>query len=334
MNAIPCIDVAGLVDETSVQQVADQIGTACRESGFFYIVGHGVRASLVQQLEAQCQEFFAWKTERKLDIRMEKGGLAWRGYFPVGSELTSGQPDQKEGIYFGSELDGSHPKVEANEPMHGPNLFPEIPGMRETVLEYIDALTQLGHRLMQAIALSLELPKTYFQQHLTFDPLILFRVFHYPPLLEAAKSEQWSVGEHTDYGLLTILRQDESGGLQVKSQGKWIDAPPIADSFVCNIGDMLDRMTAGTYRSTAHRVRNPGTKGRLSFPFFFDPSFDAKIHPIKTAATADNNLKQDGSGRWDRESVHDFDGTYRDYVLRKVAKVFPDLAKQVDAQDC
>jgi isopenicillin N synthase-like dioxygenase len=321
MNDIPIIDVSPLIDAADPGEVADQIGRACRDSGFFYIIGHGVDVELMQRLENHSREFFEWTVERKLDIRMEKGGLAWRGYFPVGNELTSGQPDQKEGLYFGSELDGSHEKVAANVPLHGPNLFPNIPGMRETVLEYIEALTSLGHQLMQAIAVSLELEQDYFRQELTFDPLILFRIFNYPALNES-NAQQWSVGEHTDYGLLTILRQDESGGLQVKSQNSWIDAPPIADSFVCNIGDMLDRMTGGTYRSTAHRVRNPSSTGRLSLPFFFDPSFDAKIQPIRTASTCN-----DESDRWDRENVHDFEGTYGDYILKKVARVFPQLAR-------
>src|SRR5262249_62071536 len=90
----------------------------------------------------------------------------------------------------------------------------------------------------------------------------------------------WGVGEHTDYGLLTILKQDDAGGLQVKVQAEWVDAPPVPDAFVCNIGDMLDRLTGGRYRSTPHRVRNLSGRARLSFPFFFDPNFNATVAPI------------------------------------------------------
>src|SRR5207247_6938094 len=93
----------------------------------------------------------------------------------------------------------------------------------------------------------------------------------------------WGVGEHTDYGLLTILLQDDAGGLEVRSRSRWIPAPPVPGSFVCNIGDMLDRMTRGLYRSTPHRVRNPAPRDRLSFPFFFDPSFFARVRPIEFA---------------------------------------------------
>lgn len=149
---------------------------------------------------------------------------------------------------------------------------------------------------------------------------MLFRVFHDPPLPDSApEGSTWSVGEHTDYGLLTMLRQDKIGGLQIKSGGHWIDAPPIENSYVCNIGDMLERMTGGLFRSTPHRVRNRSSRGRLSFPFFFDPNWDAEIRPIRTPETAQ------ASTRWDGENVFDFSGTYGEYILRKVARVFPDL---------
>jgi isopenicillin N synthase-like dioxygenase len=133
------------------------------------------------------------------------------------------------------------------------------------------------------------------------------------------------VGEHTDYGLLTILKQDESGGLQVKSQSRWIEAHPIPGSFVCNIGDMLDRLTGGLYHSTPHRARNVSGRDRLSFPFFFDPNFNATIEPLPLGhITID-----DRDERWDQVSVHEFSGTYGDYLLNKVSKVFPQLRRDV-----
>lgn len=246
--------------------VAKQIHQACRDTGFFYVVGHGVDEALQQRLEQLSRQFFAEDLETKLQIRMALGGRAWRGYFPVGGELTSGKPDLKEGIYFGAELDETHLSVQQGVPMHGANLFPSISQFRETVLEYLAVMTQLGHTLMAGIALSLGLEDSYFRDRYTADPLILFRIFNYPPDANS-QAQSWGVGEHTDYGLLTILKQDDSGGLQVKSKSGWIDAPPVANSFVCNIGDMLDRLTGGLYRSTPHRVRNASGRDRLSFPF-------------------------------------------------------------------
>jgi isopenicillin N synthase-like dioxygenase len=323
-SEIPVIDVSPLVLGTEERHVvAGKIRQACRDFGFFYIIGHRVDENLQQRLEEVSRNFFAQDLETKLRIGMARGGKAWRGYFPIGGELTSGKPDLKEGIYFGSELGTDHPLVKAGTPLHGPNLFPaDIACFRETVLDYMNAMTKLGHILMTGIALSLGLQESYFAEHYTSDPLILFRIFNYPPT-DSATSE--GVGEHTDYGLLTILRQDLSGGLEIKIKSKWVPAPPIRNSFVCNIGDMLDRMTAGYYLSTPHRVRNVTRNNRLSFPFFFDPNFFAEVKPIQIGAVITDNKGE----RWDRASVHEFRGTYGDYLLAKVSKVFPELRHQV-----
>ncbi|MBD2096991.1 isopenicillin N synthase family oxygenase [Trichocoleus sp. FACHB-591] len=323
-SQIPIIDVSLLVSSRKPDTVATQIRQACCNTGFFYVVGHGIDEALQQRLERQSRQFFAQDLATKMQIQMAKGGRAWRGYFPIGGELTSGQPDLKEGIYFGAELDATHPAVQNEIPMHGANLFPDIPQFRETVLEYLAAMTQLGHTLMAGIALSLGLEASYFRDRYTDDPLILFRIFNYPSA-NNPQEPSWGVGEHTDYGLLTILRQDDAGGLQVKSKSGWIDAPPVPNSFICNIGDMLDRLTGGLYRSTPHRVKNLSGRDRLSFPFFFDPNFAAEMHPIEfIGAIVDDNQSE----RWDKASVHEFSGTYGDYILNKVAKVFPELRQQ------
>jgi isopenicillin N synthase-like dioxygenase len=325
-DAIPIVDVGALVGrEGDRTAVARAIGRACREVGFFYVVGHGVDSALQARLEAIAKRFFAQPDSAKRAIAMERGGRAWRGWFPVGAELTSGRPDWKEGLYFGAELDASDPRVRAGTPLHGANLFPEIAGFRETVLEWMAAMTRLGHALMGGIALSLDLPESWFAERYLADPVVLFRMFHYPALPPDGGEALWSVGEHTDYGVLTILLQDDAGGLQVKAGRHWIEAPPIPDSFVCNLGDMLDRMTGGLYRSTPHRVRNAAQRSRYSFPFFFDPSWDAQVRPIPGCPLLDD----DASERWDRASVHAFEGRYGDYLLAKVARVFPELGRSV-----
>jgi isopenicillin N synthase-like dioxygenase len=322
-SSIPVIDVSPLASRVgNVQAVAEAMCSACSENGFFYIRGHGVNQELQDRLEHLSREFFAQDIETKLAIRMQLGGRAWRGYFPVGDELTSGKPDQKEGIYFGTELPDDHPHVRRRVPLHGRNLFPDIRGFREAVLAYLDAMTRLGQSLMEGIALSLGLDGSYFRSRLTSDPTILFRIFHYPPLSQTA--DLWSVGEHTDYGILTILKQGAEGGLQIKSRGEWIDAPPIPETFVCNIGDMLDRMTGGRYRSTPHRVFNTSGRGRLSLPFFFDPTWDAEVKPI----FPEDESFQDQAERWDGTSLRELRGTYGEYLLQKVSKVFPDLSRE------
>lgn len=339
---LPILDVSPLVRRVKGQEtVASEIGKACTRQGFFYAVGHGVDRHLQDRLVALARRFFAQDPERKREIRMERGGRAWRGWFAVGEELTSGKPDVKEGLYFGAELGEDDPRVRAGVPLHGPNLFPEeIPGFRETVLAYMAALTEVGHALMRGIALSLGLEPDHFRERYMRDPLTLFRIFHYPPVTaEPEDEERWGVGEHTDYGVLTILRQDDVGGLQVKTRGGWIEAPPVENAFVCNIGDMLERMTGGLYRSTAHRVKNVSGRDRYSFPFFFDPDWDARIEPVDlsnapAALRRETRLPadappDDAAGRWDGASVHAFEGTYGDYVLAKVAKVFPELGRSM-----
>ena len=295
---------------------ASEIDRACREVGFFYVRGHGVEPSLTAALDREARAFFAQPDAVKEQVAMRHAGRAWRGWFPLGGELTSGQPDMKEGIYFGAELPADHRDP---RPMHGPNLFP-TPALRAAVLEYMQAMTTLGQRILSSMAVGLGLPATWFVDHLTADPLVLFRIFRYPP---APSGATWGVAEHTDYGLLTILGQDPTGGLEVRTASGWVDAPPRPDTFVCNIGDMLERLTGGRYRSTPHRVRNRGAGDRLSFPFFLDPAWDAVVDRLPIV---DRPPDDSAAARWDQASVHGYVGTYGEYITAKVAKVFPSLA--------
>ncbi|MFI9555356.1 isopenicillin N synthase family dioxygenase [Nonomuraea endophytica] len=313
MSELPVIDIAPLLSGTA-GDVPDQIGAACRTSGFFYVTGHGVPPALIERLDAAARAFFELPTEVKNEISMERGGRAWRGFFPVGGELTSGRPDLKEGVYFGAE------RPPGGTPLQGPNLFPaQVPELREAVLAYIEALTGLGQAVMRGIALSLDLPGDYFSAGYTADPTVLFRIFHYPP--SEPDTDGWGVGEHTDYGLLTLLLQDANGGLQVHTPGGWISAPPVPGTFVCNIGDMLDKLTGGLYSSTPHRVRNLSGNERLSFPFFFDPGWDSEVPPLP--------YTEGGRARWDGQDLRAFTGTYGEYLLGKVSKVFPQLRADV-----
>ena len=321
MESLPVIDVSPLLGGGD-KRAADAIGAACRELGFFYATGHAIGADTLSALDRASRKFFALPESQKMKIAMARGGRAWRGYFPVGGELTSGKPDSKQGLYFGQELGADDPRVRAGLALHGANLFPDaVPELKPAVLRFMDEATRSAHAIMQGVALSLGLDAQYFRRTYTADPTLLFRVFEYP----ADDGEGWGVGEHTDYGLLTLLAQDENGGLQVKTPNGWIEAPPIEGALVCNIGDMLDRLTGGVYRSTPHRVRNISGKSRLSFPFFFDPGCNAEIVPLPAHANAHDDSRE----RWDRANVHAFSGTYGQYLLSKVSKVFPDLARDV-----
>jgi isopenicillin N synthase-like dioxygenase len=287
----------GQRSDVTYASTVDAIGDACRHVGFFYISNHHVPLELQTEMMYLSTRFFALDKDVKRRIDMKLGGKAWRGFFAVGDEFTSGVPDQKEGIYLGTELPAEDPRY-----LHGPNLWPDFDNNEELAMRfqvciesYLYHMKTLGMALMDAIVLSLGLDKSV-TQGLTFtEPTELFRIFNYPPHDEKTfgvfGERSFGVGEHTDYGYITILKQDDSGGLQIKqttidADGSlahtWIDAPPIPNTFVINLGDALERMTGGLYRATPHRVvqRRGAPANRLSFPYFFDPSFDHHMEDI------------------------------------------------------
>jgi isopenicillin N synthase-like dioxygenase len=325
MGSVPTVDVGGLTVDTVPADVARAIDAACRDVGFFSVVGHGVDPDLPLRLDVLAREFFARPEHEKAAVAMVHGGTAWRGWFPLDGELTSGTPDHKEGYYFGRELGPDDPRARAGVPLHGPNLFPATPAaLRPTLLAYLDALEALGLRLTAAMSVALGFEPDTLRDRWFRDPVILLRLFRYPPPTAGAPTR--GVGEHTDYGFVTLLWQDASGGLEVRRGDTWLEVPPQPDAFVCNIGDMLDRVTGGRYRSTPHRVRSPRVADRVSIPFFFDPDWDAVMDelPLAGARPAD-----DADRRWDRTSVHAFRGTYGEYLTTKVARVFPELRDAV-----
>ena len=185
-------------------------------------------------------------------------------------------------------------------------------------------MTQLGHAVMRGVALTRWIcPRAGSPASSPQNPTILFRIFHYPRRHAAVPTDAgdgWGVGEHTDYGLLTILLQDDTGGLQVRSRDGWIDVPPNPTRVRLQHRRHARSNDRRRYRSTPHRVRNTGTRGRLSFPFFFDPGWDARVRPVPGVSS---QREPSAQARWDGASVHDLTGTYGEYLLGKVSKVFP-----------
>jgi isopenicillin N synthase-like dioxygenase len=189
------------------------------------------------------------------------------------------------------------------------------------VNDYVRALTGLSHTLTALLARGLGLDDEYFRGRYTARPTVLLRLFNYPAAAPAADS--FGVGEHTDYGLLTLLRQDGTGGLEVRHGDDWLDVPYLPDSFVVNIGDMFQRLTGGRYTSALHRVINRSPRARLSIPFFFDPAFDAVLQPVPGLASRGSRPV---AARWDGADPGQFGGTYGEYLIGKVSRVFPGLS--------
>lgn len=272
-NNLPVVDVSGLQspDSAARRAVGDQMRAACLDLGFMYIIGHGVDETLRRAVFEQAAEFFARPENEKLALNMELSPCN-RGYEALGGQTLEADapPDLKEGFYVGEELPLDHPRVRACQFNLGPNQWPDnMPRFREVMNTYYTIMLELGEALMRGIALSLNLPEEYFNDY-SAEPLSGIKLLHYPPQPANAHPDEKGCGAHTDFGGITMLMQDDNGGLQVMgSDGEWIHAPPLPGSYVVNLGDMIARWTNDRYRSTLHRVINFSGQERYSVPFFF-----------------------------------------------------------------
>ena len=311
---VPIIDVGDI--ETS-----GLIDHSCRHSGFFALrMDEAISAHRERMIDA-ARRLFALPVAAKQRIALAAGGAAWRGWFPLGDELTGGVPDLKEGFYVGRD---GPPDT---RPLHGPNVWPsEVPELAFETTAWMHRMEIIGQQVLRAMAAGLGLEGGHFAEHLTSDPTVLFRIFRYPPQPEELHG-RWGVAEHSDYGLLTLLAHDGTPGLQVRIGDDWIDVDPDPTLIVCNIGDMLDRLTSGRYLSTPHRVRNAAHTDRISMPFFLDPSWTADVSPLPLSDGW--SAPADRAPRWDRTDLAQVSGSYGDWLLHKVRRVFPALADDV-----
>lgn len=168
-----------------------------------------------------------------------------------------------------------------DDPLAGPNQWPELPGFREAVSSYEAAVRGLGLLLVDLFEEALRVPPGTLQQHFR-TPTTFLRLLHYPPQEPDGPEDEFGSNPHTDYGFVTILAQDSSGGLQVRSPDgeTWLDVPPLEGVFVLNVGDVGERWSNGRLRSTPHRVVNRTGRDRYSIPYFFDPSASAPLAPL------------------------------------------------------
>ncbi|WP_271104089.1 2-oxoglutarate and iron-dependent oxygenase domain-containing protein [Pseudomonas tohonis] len=294
MNQLPLIDIAALYgdDQQAWQQVAAQIDAACRDWGFFYITGHGIAPERIEALTRAAKTFFALPDAEKLRIDITRSAHH-RGYGAIATEqLDPSRPsDLKETFDMGFHMAADHPEVLAGKPLRGPNRHPDLPGWAALMEQHYADMQALAQTLLRAIALALGIERDFFDARFA-EPISVFRMIHYPPRHTASSAEQQGAGAHTDYGCVTLLYQDDAGGLQVRNvHGEWIDAPPIPGSFVVNIGDMMARWSNDRYTSTPHRVISPLGVHRYSMPFFAEPHPDTEISCLPNCSSADNPPK-------------------------------------------
>ena len=256
---LPIINVSGLHgDAIDRRVVARELRLACTNTGFFYITGHGVPTAQIDRVFQQSRAFFALPMEEKLALSMTQSACR-HGYEPLKAQTLEpgAPPDLKEGFLAGEDLVADHPAVRNDPANIGPNQWPpHLPEFKDAMISYIREMKGLTKTLMHGLALSLDLEETYFDDF-CFDPILTLRLLHYPPQPPNPAPNEKGCGAHTDWGGITVLLQDGAGGLQVLSaDGSWIAAPPIAGTFVVNIGDLFARWTNNLYRSTVHRVIN------------------------------------------------------------------------------
>ena len=272
---LPLIDL----NHGSPADQAAAIDRALCQAGFFAIRGHGVDEAVRAAAFDAAHRFFALPQGTKEGWHVDRWPLK-RGFDPIGWQAldVNQPPDIKESFYLGVES-------------IGPNQWPHevlVPGFQAACNAYADAMLALARRLMGLFERALGLPAGHFDSFMR-HPTCTTRLLHYPPQPAQALPGQIGCGAHTDWGALTLLTQDDAGGLQVRSQGRWLDVPPLPGTYVVNVGDMMQRWTNDRWTSTLHRVINRhGARDRWSIAYFFDLDAEASIEPLGTCVSDAN----------------------------------------------
>lgn len=282
---IPVIDLAS-------GGVVDEFRTAYSEVGFAYLTGHGIAQSLIDDVFTAAHEFHALPLATKMAIELNE---IHRGFIPINTSTDRKstlanvrKPNQSESFMMMREAGPDDPDVLAGAYLAGANHWPAMPGFREVVVAYEQAMLQLAERLTEIVAVVLNdsdrvIPRSFER------PTTWLRLLHYPPQPPTSPDDLYGSAPHTDFGFITLLAQDDVGGLQVQSPaGQWLDAPPLAGAFVMNVGQMLHQWSNGILRATPHRVINRSGRERYSVPFFFDPNVATEIGPLPSCVDSEH----------------------------------------------
>ena len=281
---IPLIDLSRSQDE-----VADALADTLEHVGFFIVVNHGVPQALIRRVFAEAERFHAQPQAAKHVVLMNEhnnGYMAMARYNVRTSRVSEAAlPDMNEAFFVKRERGPDDPLT--GRRFAGPNRWPtNLPGFRETVIEYCETVDRLALNLLPALSLSLGLPADWFAPYFTRSQFT-FRLSHYPP--GTAEPGRYGIAPHTDANFLTFLAQSGVPGLQIRRDGHgWEDVPFVEASFVVNTGDMLHRWTNGHYQSTPHRALAPVGGHRYAIPYFFGPNLDAEICCAPTCTGTDN----------------------------------------------
>ena len=286
-TALPVIDISRFRDaDTDRAAFLAQLRAAAHEVGFFYVTGHGVPAALRDEALAAARAFFALPEQQRLEIE-NINSPQFRGYTRTGTEYTAGSADWREQIDVGPERVAVETGPDDPDYLRliGPNQWPSaLPELKDVVLRWQAEALRVSREVLRALAAALGQDEGYFDQWFDDEAAVHVKIVHYPP--RVAQDADQGVGAHKDYGYLALLQQDDVGGLQVQREdGGWIDAVPVPDAFVFNIGEMLEIATQGYLKATQHRVVSPREGvDRYSIPFFLGPRLDAVVKPLSLPA--------------------------------------------------
>ncbi len=273
--AIPVVDIGPLRVNSDPQTVAQALHAASQNLGFIYIRNHGIPTEVIATARAAALAFFQTDIAEKAAVTVSAQHRGWLGQ--GGAKMQDdAQADLKESFIWGyQDAAGDTP---ADHALRGRNQWPRQPaGLEAAAMAYFQHAHAVAHQLMRGFALGLSLADDFFLRSCR-QPLSRASFVYYPAQDAALGEEQFGVGPHTDFGVLTVLCQDEVGGLQVQTvAGDWIHAPPIKDTLLVNVGDLLHRWTDGAYKSTPHRVVNRSGRERLSLVLAFDPDPSTRI---------------------------------------------------------
>ena len=283
-DKIPVIDISPLAsgDETALQQVADELCSAASTVGFFYIENHSIPQAQIDDVFALSRSFFGASNEQKRSVGISP---FHRGWLELGAArmFGSNEADMKESFVWGLDIAEDDSDYRAGGRLLAPNRWPEfVPGMRETLMAYFHATQACGQQLLRAFAKGLDIAPDYFLQQVD-KPVSRGSLIYYPPSSRATTA-QVGAGAHTDYGTLTLLYQDDAGGLEIRGRSReWVRATPIKGAFVINVGDLLARWSNDRFASTLHRVVHPPGQTRYSVAMFIDSNWDAVVAPVTAA---------------------------------------------------
>ena len=278
---IPVVDLSAIGTAAGRDAIATALVRAASDIGFFYVAGHDVPQQMCETAMAASRRFFELPEEKKAGISIDQHQRGWMAQGLANLE-GSATHDAKEVFFWGRDVTADDDQVRAGLPLVHPNQWPDedAPFLRAGITPYYDAVMALGQQILESLAIGLDADPAVFAR--AYDrPLGRGQLVYYPAIGNAdIKAERFGAAAHTDFGVLTILQQDNLGGLQVQNlAGDWIEAMPIPGTFVCNIGDLLERWTNGRLVSTRHRVLNRSGRSRFSIPIFCDPASNAVVDP-------------------------------------------------------